>query len=72
MPPKVREIKREMRREGAGWRPAKGSHTYWTHPLVPGESVTISGNDGDDALPYQVRDVREFLAKVREARERPQ
>jgi hypothetical protein len=70
VPPKVRELRARLRREGTDCRPAKGSHTVWTHPLLPGESVTISGNDGDDAQPYQVRDVRKFLEKLRQAKER--
>ena len=72
MPPKYRELKAEMRREGCESRPGKGSHTYWTHPLVPELSVTLSGHDGDDARHYHVRDVRAFLARLREAkRQRP-
>lgn len=70
MPPKNRELKAEMKKERVNWRSAKGSHTYWTHPLLPEESVTLSGNDGDDARPYHVRAVREFLEKLREAKRR--
>ena len=70
MPPKYRELKAEMRSEGVNWRSAKGSHTFWTHPLVPGESVTLAGNDGDDAKLYHVRQVRDFLKKLREAKGR--
>ncbi|WP_340626585.1 type II toxin-antitoxin system HicA family toxin [Aphanizomenon flos-aquae] len=30
----------------------KGSHTYWKHPLLPEEPLTIPGKDGDDAPLY--------------------
>ena len=70
MPPKIRELKVWMRREGSVFRPAKGSHTFWTHPLLPDETLTISGHDGDDAKPYQVHEVRQFLEKLRQAKER--
>ena len=68
MPRKVRELKADLRRAGFAWRPAKGSHTFWTHPLLPEDSVTISGNDGDDAEPYQERTVRRVLQRLREVR----
>jgi len=42
-------------------RPGKGSHTFWTHPDLPGETVTIAGKDGDDAKSYQIKDVRNAL-----------
>lgn len=68
MPPKNRELKAGLRKEGCDWRPGKGSHTVWEHPLLPEESVTLSGQDGDDARRYHVLKVREFLAKLREAK----
>lgn len=72
MPPKYRELKAELRRARCVWRPGKGSHTVWGHPFLPGESITLSGNDGDDARLYHVREVRGFLAKLREMeRQRP-
>ena len=66
MPPKVRELKAELRGERFASRPGKGSHTVWEHPLLPGVRVVISGNDGDDARSYQVDAVRDALAKLRE------
>ena len=70
MPRKVRQLKADLGKAGFTWRSAKGSHTVWTHPLIPGERVAISGNDGDDAERYQERDVRKALAKLREAQRR--
>jgi hypothetical protein len=69
MPPKIRDLKAELRSAGFAERPGKGSHTVWSHPLVP-ERITLSGSDGDDAKRYQERDVRDALAKLREARRR--
>ena len=63
MPKKIRELKSILRRAGCQVRSGKGSHTVWTHQLVS-ESITISGNDGDDAKPYQERDVQEFMQKI--------
>ncbi len=51
-------------------RPGKGSHTVWGHTLVP-DTVTLSGADGDDAKPYQEREVRNLLDKVRKAQGQP-
>ena len=47
MPKKIRELKAILLKAGFVYRPAKGSHTFWTHPLIPDESVTIAGKDGD-------------------------
>ena len=73
MPRKVRQLRVELARNGfvkeAGR--GKGSHTYWTHPLLP-HPVVLSGHDGDDADHYQERDVRNALRAVREAQKRQQ
>ncbi len=53
MPRKVRQLKADLSKAGFSWRPGKGSHTVWGHPLIPTIEVTISGNDGDDAKRYQ-------------------
>jgi predicted RNA binding protein YcfA (HicA-like mRNA interferase family) len=65
MPPKVRQLKARLAKAGFTMRPAKGSHTYWTHPALPGSSVTISGKDGNDAKPYQIKDVEEYLKRLK-------
>jgi predicted RNA binding protein YcfA (HicA-like mRNA interferase family) len=71
MPRKIRELKADLRR--AGWREipgrGKGSHTHWSHPLVP-DPITLSGHDGHDAQPYQERDVREGIRRAREEERR--
>ncbi|MBD6618726.1 type II toxin-antitoxin system HicA family toxin [Komarekiella sp. 'clone 1'] len=48
MPKKIRELKSLLLQAGFSYRPGKGSHTNWYHPLLPGR-VTISGKDGSDA-----------------------
>ena len=70
MPRKIRQLKAALSKAGFSRRSAKGSHTYWTHRLLPGERITISGNDGDDAQYYQEKDVRDALANLREAQRR--
>jgi len=67
MPPKVRELKAALRKAGFVSRSGKGSHTRWKHPLLPSVRVTIAGNDGDDARPYQEDEVREALQDLRDA-----
>jgi predicted RNA binding protein YcfA (HicA-like mRNA interferase family) len=57
MPKKIRELKTILRQ--AGWiqiEGGKGSHTKWMHPRVK-RRIIVSGKDGDDAKPYQQRDV---------------
>lgn len=65
MPPKIRQLKAELRKAGFSVRPGKGSHLVWTHPLLPKDEVTLSGHDGDDAQRYQEKLVRNILAKLR-------
>lgn len=66
MPPKVRELKKQLRKAGFSYRPGKGSHTVWTHPALPKDELAFSGNDGDDAQHYQEAAVRKLLLKLRE------
>ncbi len=66
MPPKIRELKKQLRQAGFSSRPGKGSHTVWTHPALPWEELTLSGHDGDDAQSYQRLGVRNILKKLQE------
>ena len=66
MPPKIRQLKAQLARAGFTERPAKGSHTYWTHPSLPGVFVTISGKDGSDAQKYQLEQIRNALKALGE------
>ncbi|GHO66407.1 hypothetical protein KSC_052990 [Ktedonobacter sp. SOSP1-52] len=69
MPPKVRELKADLKKAGFLIRPGKGSHTKWIHSQFPTIFVNLSGNDGDDAKQYQVNDVQDALREVSEHNE---
>jgi predicted RNA binding protein YcfA (HicA-like mRNA interferase family) len=70
MPRKIRHLKADLRKAGAFQVSQEGSHTKWNHPLVPTSTLILSGHDGDDAKPYQEKDVRNLLRKIAEARQR--
>lgn len=59
MPRKIRELIAELKAAGFVDRGGKGSHRNF----IPNGSmpVTISGNPGDDAKPYQERAVRDAI-----------
>jgi hypothetical protein len=61
MPLKIRQLKADLRRLGFSEDTVggKGSHSKWTHPLLPGITIILSGRDGDDAHHYQERAVRD-------------
>ena len=61
MPRKVRQLVAELERAGFVNRGGKGSHRNYVHPR--GQRVTVSGGLGDDALPYQERQVRRGIAE---------
>jgi len=63
MPKKIRDLKHMLRKAGFRWRPGKGSHTIWEHPLAD-KSVTLSGKDGQDARRYLESQVEEQIAIV--------
>jgi len=64
MPKKIRELKKLLRKTGFTERQGKGSHTVWSHPLLPDEPVTIAGKDGDDAKQYLEQQVNKRLKKL--------
>lgn len=64
---RVRELVRDLLRHGfeeisSG---GKGSHRKFVHSRFAG-AVTISGKAGDDAKPYQERQVRNALEVIHE------
>ncbi len=67
MPRKVRELRADLQRAGfrEEARRGKGSHTWWQHPDLPEFPVNLAGQDGEDAKPYQEKDVRQALAALR-------
>jgi predicted RNA binding protein YcfA (HicA-like mRNA interferase family) len=64
MPQKIRELKSLLLKAGFTYRPAKGSHTFWTHELLPEAPITIAGKDGDDAKPYLEKEVKQRLKNL--------
>jgi predicted RNA binding protein YcfA (HicA-like mRNA interferase family) len=60
MPPKIKQLIKDLERAGFVNRGGKGSHRNFVHPGVS-KPITISGKLGDDALPYQERDVKKAI-----------
>jgi len=56
MPRKIRQLIADLEQAGFVNRGGKGSHRNFIHPK--GLLVTISGQSGDDAKPYQEKLVR--------------
>lgn len=63
MPRKIRELIRDLKKAGFVNRGGKGSHRNFKH--TAGVKITISGKPGDDAKPYQERNLTEAIAKVK-------
>ena len=64
MPPKIRQLKATSSKAGFRWRSGKGSHTFGRIPAYRRGKKSLSGNDGEDAKPYQIKDVRNALRKL--------
>lgn len=50
MPPKIRQIIRQIEQDGWYLVATRGSHRQFKHPLKPGR-VTIAGHAGDELAP---------------------
>ena len=61
MPRKVRQFKKELQDLGFDWRPGKGRHQVWKHPLLI-EPIVIARKDGDDVPDYLERKLKIALA----------
>jgi predicted RNA binding protein YcfA (HicA-like mRNA interferase family) len=59
---KVRELIRELEKAGFVNRGGRGSHRNFEHPK--GVRVTLSGQMGDDAKPYQEREVKRAIEEA--------
>ena len=59
MPRKIRDLIRDLERAGFTNRGGKGSHRNYEHPT--GTRTTVSGKEGDDAKPYQEREVKRAI-----------
>jgi predicted RNA binding protein YcfA (HicA-like mRNA interferase family) len=64
MPRKIRELIGDLERAGFLNRGGKGSHRNYEHPK--GVRVTVSGHLGDDAKPYQEREVKQKIQEVQQ------
>ncbi|MBF2058498.1 MAG: type II toxin-antitoxin system HicA family toxin [Cyanobacterium sp. T60_A2020_053] len=71
MPKKIRELKAMVSVAGYVLQPkrGKGSHSFWKHPLLPQEPLTISGKDGDDAPLYLEKAIQKVLKKLKDTEE---
>ena len=56
MPRKIRQLINDLKRAGFINRGGKGNHRNFEHPK--GMRVTIAGSLGDDAKPYQEKEVK--------------
>jgi predicted RNA binding protein YcfA (HicA-like mRNA interferase family) len=63
MPRKLRELIHDLSRAGFIDRGGKGSHRNFLHPK--GSRITLSGNVGDDAKPYQEKAVRAAIEETK-------
>jgi predicted RNA binding protein YcfA (HicA-like mRNA interferase family) len=61
MPRKIRQLIADLERAGFSNRGGKGSHRNYEHPW--GIIVTVSGRPGDDARPYQEKQVRQKIGE---------
>ena len=64
---KIRQLIRDLERAGFVNRGGRGSHRNFQHPA--GVRVTISGKEGDDAKPYQEREVEQAITDSQEDEE---
>lgn len=62
MPPKIRELIRQIQSSGFENRGGKGGHRNFTHQK--GSKITISGKTGDDAKVYQIKAVKNAINEV--------
>jgi predicted RNA binding protein YcfA (HicA-like mRNA interferase family) len=64
VPRKIRELVSDLLAAGFRLVPGgKGSHRKLMHTKYPG-AVTLSGQDGDDAKPYQEKQVRRAIEEI--------
>jgi len=62
MPRKIRQLIKDLKK--AGWEidHISGSHRIFKHQKVGGH-VSLAGKDGDDARPYEEKNVREAIRR---------
>ncbi|PAW66458.1 MAG: hypothetical protein B9S38_13620 [Verrucomicrobiia bacterium Tous-C4TDCM] len=57
MPRKIRQLIADLEKAGFVNRGGKGSHRNFLH-LASNQRITLSGQEGADAQPYQEKEVR--------------
>jgi predicted RNA binding protein YcfA (HicA-like mRNA interferase family) len=65
MPRKIRQFKKELTDLGFDWRPGKGRHQVWNHPLLV-KPIVIARKDGDDVPDYLERDLKDAIEELKE------
>ena len=63
MPPKIRELIKQLEKAGFRNRGGKGSHRNFLHPK--GIAITLSGKLGSDAKKYQEKEVKRKIAGLK-------
>ncbi len=63
MPRKIRQLLRDLKRAGFVNRGGKGPHRNYEHEK--GIRVTLSGQLGDDAKPYQEKEVKRAIEEAK-------
>lgn len=65
MPPKIRELIKDLEKAGFVNRGGKGSHRNFVHSNSS-KPLTISGKMGADAKQYQIKAVKGAIREVKE------
>lgn len=60
MPPKIKQLVKDLKEAGFVNRGGKGSHRNFVHPKIS-KPVTLSGKLGSDALFYQEIEVKRAI-----------
>ena len=63
MPPKIKELIKQLEKAGFQNRGGKGSHRNFIHPK--GLAITISGKVGSDAKKYQEAEVKRKISELK-------
>ena len=58
MPPKIRDLEKQLKKAGFANRGGKGDHRNWKKG---GILFTIDGKSGQDAKPYQIKGVKQAI-----------
>jgi predicted RNA binding protein YcfA (HicA-like mRNA interferase family) len=65
MPPKIRELITDLEAAGFENFGSKGSHRNYEQPKTK-RRITVFGKLGNDAKPYQIKDVKEVIQESKE------